>query len=417
MLTKNNFSKKVFTLITGTVFSQLITIASTPVLTRLYSPSDFGNFTIFFSAISVLALFSTGRYELGIVLPESNKDATTIVQLACLLSIVFSISLFFLLVCFSGRVEGEIFQKIHLYRYVIPIAVVIVSFYQIILYYNIRLENYREISFNRLILSTLTVVFQIIFGIFSFGSQGIVIGFILGYLISLFLFLKKSILFSKKSILFSKKSILRMISLSKKYSNFPKYELMQSAVDLFHNHGILFAIGYFYSVKDVGLFSLATRIALLPSSVIGGAIANVFFSSASKNKDHLYSMIGKLIGKMLLLSMFFYIILFATADYIVSFIFGEEWRVSGLLIKSLCFWLFVKFISSPISTVPMIINKQNAFLLFGIAYNILIFAVFIGLVKVNYSFVQSVAIAYTASCVILVWSIIWIILQVKSNEI
>lgn len=414
-LLKSNFAKKVLTLATGTVASQLITIALTPILTRLYSPKDFGDFTIFFSIVSVLALLATGRYELGIVLPKSDRHALSVVHLSFFLSIIFFFFFFFFLLIFNhvGRYGNT--RKIYQYWYLLPSVVAVFSFYQIVTCYNLRLENYKIISFNRIIQSITNSLSQIVFGVFSFGFIGMIAGFALGYVVGLLLFVKKN----QFSFFIPKLTYLkRLLVLSRKYSRFPKYELPQSVIDSFHNYGIYFIIGYFYSASDVGLFALATRIAFLPSSVIGGAMASVFYSSAAKDRDNLYRLTTNLLKKLILLSACFYISLFIVAERIVLFVFGEEWRNSGLIIKYLCFWLFLKFISSPISTIPMIINKQNVFLLFGVIYNIAIFGSFSILAILGYSLLDSIFVTYVFSSSFLILVISWIIFEARRfNEI
>ncbi len=413
---ESNFPKKVITLSIGTIGSQIVIISSTPILTRIYAPEDFGGFTIFFSIVSVLSLFATGRYELGIVLAKSNKDAIGIASLSFFLSILFSISCFLFLLIFSNYInEHGNFKKIYEYWYLIPNAVAIVSFYQIATYYHLRLEDYKKISINRMVQSITSSLFQITLGIFSFGIFGLIFGYIFGYILGLFLFVKNELFVS---YLLKLACYKRLMVLSRKYSRFPKYELPQSFIDSFHNYGVYFIIGYFYPVSKVGLFALSMRIALLPSSVIGGAMANVFYSSVSKDKGNLYLLTIRLIKKMVVFSACLYMLLFITAEFVVSFVFGEEWRNSGLIIKYLCFWLFLRFISSPISTIPLLINKQSTFLLFGITYNILVFGSLLSTALLDYTFLDSILITYTISGFFLVLVINWLILQAREfNEV
>ena len=70
--------RNVITLITGTAIAQAIPIAISPVLTRIYSPDDFGVFALYLSITSIIAIVATGRYELAITLPAKNEeDAVT----------------------------------------------------------------------------------------------------------------------------------------------------------------------------------------------------------------------------------------------------------------------------------------------------------------------------------------------------
>ena len=67
---KSEFSKNVLTLMTGTTIAQAIPIAISPILTRIYSPEDFGVFVLYTAIVSLVTAISTGKYELAIMLPS-----------------------------------------------------------------------------------------------------------------------------------------------------------------------------------------------------------------------------------------------------------------------------------------------------------------------------------------------------------
>ena len=72
---RNQFLKNVSTLAFGTLISQGLVVASSPLLTRIFSVEAFGILSVFTSITVFFAVVSTGRYELAIGLPEKDKDA------------------------------------------------------------------------------------------------------------------------------------------------------------------------------------------------------------------------------------------------------------------------------------------------------------------------------------------------------
>ena len=52
---KSEFSRNVLTLMTGTTIAQAIPIAISPILTRIYSPEDFGLLALFLAVFSILS--------------------------------------------------------------------------------------------------------------------------------------------------------------------------------------------------------------------------------------------------------------------------------------------------------------------------------------------------------------------------
>ena len=88
---ESEFGRNVLTLMTGTTIAQAIPVAITPILTRLYTPEDFGLLAVFVAFSTILGSISSGRYELAIMLPENDEDAINIAALCFLLSIIFII--------------------------------------------------------------------------------------------------------------------------------------------------------------------------------------------------------------------------------------------------------------------------------------------------------------------------------------
>ena len=96
---KSDFLKNVFTLLSGATVAQIITLISIPILTRIYTPEDFGYIAIYLSIANIVAAFSTGRYELAIMLPKKRIEAlaifkgsfkiAVIVPLTSLVAIIF----------------------------------------------------------------------------------------------------------------------------------------------------------------------------------------------------------------------------------------------------------------------------------------------------------------------------------------
>lgn len=70
---KSEFSRNVLTLMTGTTITQAIPIAISPILTRIYTPEDFGIFALYMSVVSIVSVVATGCYELAIMLPKKDE--------------------------------------------------------------------------------------------------------------------------------------------------------------------------------------------------------------------------------------------------------------------------------------------------------------------------------------------------------
>ena len=104
-MARSEFGKNVLTLMTGSTIAQIIPVALTPVLTRLFSPDEFGIFAFYMSIATFLAVIATGRYEQAIVLPKKNTEAVNIWALSFTILVVVSIVLFVVVFVFQDPLE------------------------------------------------------------------------------------------------------------------------------------------------------------------------------------------------------------------------------------------------------------------------------------------------------------------------
>ena len=69
------------TLVSGNVLGQSAVLLASPILTRLYTPEEFGVFAIFASLLGIVGIVSGLRYELAIPLTLTDGSAANILAL------------------------------------------------------------------------------------------------------------------------------------------------------------------------------------------------------------------------------------------------------------------------------------------------------------------------------------------------
>ena len=144
---RSEFSNNVITLMTGSTLSYIVPVLVSPVLTRIYTPEDFGLYAIFLAIISIIGSISGGRYELAIMLPENDDDSANIVVLCMLINSFITFLIFVLLFFFDDVILSLLNIEIsNLWLYLIPTTIFISGCYNILVYFNNRFKDYKNIS-------------------------------------------------------------------------------------------------------------------------------------------------------------------------------------------------------------------------------------------------------------------------------
>jgi len=82
---------QIITLMSGTLIAQVIMFISIPILTRLYTPTEFGLYSTFTAVITIIGSISSLKYDQAIMLPKRDKDAEALLFLSTILTIVMTI--------------------------------------------------------------------------------------------------------------------------------------------------------------------------------------------------------------------------------------------------------------------------------------------------------------------------------------
>ncbi|MBC8485841.1 MAG: oligosaccharide flippase family protein, partial [Bacteroidetes bacterium] len=238
-LLQSEFLKNVITLMSGTAIAQAIPVLISPILSRLYTPEDFGVLALFMSIAAVISVIATGRYELAIMLPEKKRDAYNVLALSLLFTFIVSVFTFILVVIFKKPV-AIFFEEpgIEPWLYFLPIVVLFAGMYQAFNYWSTRHKTFKRNAAGRVSQSTVMSATNLGMGVAKAGSSGLILGYILGQVVAA-LVLGWQTLIHLKEI---RKEITRkeIIENAKKYKNFLKINTPHAFLDSLQNNGIIY---------------------------------------------------------------------------------------------------------------------------------------------------------------------------------
>jgi len=386
---KSEFSRNVLTLMTGTTIAQAIPIAISPILTRIYTPEDFGMFALYMSVASILSVVATGRYELAIMLPKKDEDAINIVALSIAISFLVSFIALLIVFFFNAQITQLLGSpEISSWLYFIPISVFLTGIYQSFNYWSNRKKQYKRLATSRVIQSGITATSNLGMGFGGLGSSGLILSGVLGQGVATAILGK--MIWEEDKYRLKKIQRLKIFALIKKYKKLPLLNLPNALIDGVRLSGINILIAKFFTTAVLGQFSLAWKMVQTPMSLIGGSLSQVFFQKVSSAKKSDLSLIVRkfIIKSFFIATPIFLTIYFFSVDIFI-FIFGEKWKLAGESASVLSPWLFLNFISSPISTIFIVLNKQEVLLLVAILYMLVPLSLIFFLHKLGFLYILS----------------------------
>lgn len=368
-----SYKKNILTLIMGNTFAQAIPIAISPLLTRIYTPEDFGVFGVYIAIIAILASFSNGQYHIAIVLPVSNEKAINLAILSFFITLALTIFLFlFIYIFYDSLISLSNNSDISTVLFFIPISIFLIGIYNIYTYLNTRNKAYKKISTSEIIKALSSSFIQLLLGLINKNLIFLILGNIGGFVISILYFF-----FNFKNKVKTIKKV-NLICVMKKYVEYPKINIFNNLLYNLSQYVIHLFITSIYEIKYVGFYTLVQRVMLIPTSIIGRAISQVFFQhmrdsikiNTAKQKFNETLIMLIFVSSIIFLFLFFYI------KDIFIFIFGEDWKDAGNIAKLLIPLFFTQFIRSSINTVTMLYQKQKEQMIINLVMLLILLIIF-----------------------------------------
>jgi len=368
-LPAGSFGRNVITLMTGTTFAQALLILVAPVLTRLYSPGDFGIYTLYTSVLSVLAVVACCRYELAIVLPEKDEDAANVLVLSILICFIMAILILLLVAFFRTQLANFLdAPELAIWLWFMPLSLIAVGWFQAFNYWSTRRKQFKRLAVRQITQNTVTAATQIGTGIVcNHGPMGLICGDILGRMVA-------TARLGIKIWIDEGKEITKAISVDNlktqllEYKQFPIFSTWATLLNTIANMLPALMLGYFFNTSVVGFYALGHRLLALPINLIGTSIAQVFFPKATElyRKDNVTDYSLKMYSSLLYIGIIPILFLMVVAPELFSLIFGSRWLVAGEYARWLGIWLIFQLSSSPISMLYYVLGKQCLYLIFSL---------------------------------------------------
>lgn len=367
----NDFSKSVTTLVTGTVLSQLIVFALSPIISRLYTPEETANFSIYTRIILFVATLATARFESALALPKRNEHAFSLYRLIVQLVIISFFASILLSVIYVSLGIGKSSESfIYL---MVPFGFAPLCMMNIGNGWAMRLGQFKEISRLRMLNSLSMNFSNVLFGWLGLGYKGLILAYIIGVSLPGAWFTRKYHLLKLKYNDFAFRKRKRIIG--KTYIDFPKVNLPHALMDITRELLIVFFILLFFNKNVLGSYDFSFKMLKLPLTVIGGAIGQVYFQKIAekKNKDEsLFEITILTMRNLFLISIIPFSVLFIWGEELFSFVFGKEWALAGKYSEMMAPWLMINLIVSPVSQLPVVLGKLRAFFWVGLTGSLLL---------------------------------------------
>lgn len=356
------FARRTAMLATGTAIGQGIYFLAWPILSRLYNPSDFGAFAVYFGIVSVLASIATLRYEDAVVVEKDDQTAADVLKLCGVVALLTSLS--------AGAVIWLIRHSIAQwtstpgvrdYLWLVAASTLGAGAYRALSMWAIRRDQYARVAQTKISQGIGMTVTQIGLGAANVGSAGLMIGDVIGWSGgSIYL---ARMLWRRDRALLRGLCLARLREVSRRYIRFPIFASGGAMLNALGLQLPFLLIASFYGPHTAGSVAFAHRALTIPLVMVAAAVGQVYLRRASRaiedGKAAMLQLLWRVVLGMLVISVPYVVVVSLLSIRWFGVVFGADWVEAGTYVPILAPLAVMLSVVGPTGYTLSVVERQE----------------------------------------------------------
>lgn len=372
----SEFRRNFLALFSGTTLAQVIPFLFAPFLSRVFSTEDYAIYGLYIAIFEVLAIIIAGRYELTIVLPKKDSDATQLVYGALFIALGLSLIVFVLTLFFNEKFSLVLNNPgLAPFLYFLPLSLFFYAVTRVLNNYLIRNKKFAAIAKYKMSHKTGEAVSALGLGTLKW-SNGLIIGDIIGRFLLSALSVHSALKIGIKETKISWPKIKEVLL---SYKDFPLYNSFPAVFNSMATLLPVFLISKFYNEELTGSFNFARTILVAPLALISASVSQILSQKLAQlvnEKKSIFQFLKPVGIVLVILAILMIALLYPFAEILFSFIFGVEWGVSGQISSILVFAFALQFILTALYPVFYILKSIKVSSVWQVFYFLMISTMF-----------------------------------------
>lgn len=361
-----NLHRSLISLASGNIISRLIVIGSMPILTRIFSPSDFGVFYVVvgFSSVAI-PLVSLGYTN---AIPVVHRDVRAIAIMGCCIAstVISTAILVTFIIGISYAFDFDAINEIAKNVWFLAGLIISSSFIEVAAAWQTR-ERRLDITSTALVLKAL--ISEVLKGLLGFsvpGPHSLLTGHLFGAILAaVYSFVSIPI----HRIIYYISRPKYFISVFFRYREYALFRMPAQALSAAGVQAPVLILGLSYGSTSAGHVAIAVNMISVPVSIFGQSLSRAIFSELShaiRTSSEDINLVRKIFRHGMAISFLIgapiALLAYLFASPVFSFVFGDRWSHAGSYVSILSIYMFFQFMSYPLMSALNFSSAQIAFL-------------------------------------------------------
>jgi O-antigen/teichoic acid export membrane protein len=324
-----------FTVLVGSVLGSAISLLVTPLISRVFEPTVYGQFALITGVTSVFVGVSTFRLEVLSLKAVDDGEATGLIRLGLIVSGAWAATLT-LAACLAVAL-----WHVNGYWMSIGVLVFLASLQLLGSAVLTRMRRYRSLAAGNFVQGASLGVVQLLLGLVGGGLGALIAGFgaaRLGWL---------------PVLRRPRKGTRGIAGLWRENRRFAALAGSSAFLNSLTSSAPVILVSVFYGDATVGQLAIGIRLLVTPLSIIGQSAASANLGEVSRmlrvGDDTAARIVRHGIRDLLAVGLIPCGLAGALGAWAIPFLLGHEWREAGLLLAALAAGALAQFVAAPFS--------------------------------------------------------------------
>ena len=366
----SKLTRDVAVLSVGTALAQVIALAATPFVTRLYGPEAFGTLGTFTAFVGFLAPLAALSYPMAIVLPESDADAFGLVRLSLTIGALSSLVVGAVLVLFGNHLAASLrLEALQPFSGFIPFAMIASVAVAALNYWAIRKKLFALNAQITVAHSALLNGAKAGLG-FLVPMPGVLIGATVGaWFAQAVLLLSGSGLRSAEWRAAPSRGWFAS-DLARRFRDFPLYRAPQIALNSASTGLPVLMMASFFGTQAAGYYALAALVLAAPLTLVGRSVGDALYPRINElalGKQAIFQVLLRATWLIAVVAILPFAVIVVAGPWLFTFIFGGDWQKAGVYASWIAAWLYFAIVNRPTVAAIPVLGAQHLLLWYEVA--------------------------------------------------
>ncbi|MFD0621039.1 lipopolysaccharide biosynthesis protein [Paenibacillus sp. GCM10027629] len=360
---QGSFMKNVLIMLSGTATAQGIGILATPILARLYTPTQYGQLSVYMSLLSLAALFSSIGYERAIPMEKEEEDVPSLLMLCMTITVFLSVVLLAVVILLAPIINK--LWNINGVILLLPLSFLGYGLYNTLSYWALRTKSYGPLSRTKWVQGIGSLMIQLVSPFIGLGKMGLLLGDIFGRVSGTGTLLTRYLRSKGGEVSFLpwRGRGYKMLSLARRYRQFPVYVTGGALFNAAVLQSMPLFMSTYYNLHEAGAIAMVDRILGGPLMLLGMSVSQVFYAEAMElsrtRPRELESLFYQTFRRLCKLGVIPILLIMGVGPFAFQWVFGNEWMDAVKYIPLYAMLYGVNFLFSPLSSILESLRLQK----------------------------------------------------------